>query len=159
MRHRLRSAICIAVVALAGIVVAGSGCGGQGEGQRCTSIMTGNAATDGTQECASGLICVSGNGNGNYPYDKCCPPPGTPATVLACGGNVDSGVNPSAGADAGFDVNTTTDAPSSSDGQSKDVKTEDAKTGDVVKDAQTDSQNDAADAADAATDDAADSAG
>jgi hypothetical protein len=149
VRHRLRSAICIAVVALAGIVVAGTGCAGQGEGDRCTCIgcPSGNASTDGTQECASGLTCYPYS---NFPtasglFDRCCIT-GLPQTnVQACvtGGTLIGGGNPTSGADASFDANAT-DARSTSDGTKEDVKTADVEKADVVNDGEIDSAKDGA---------------
>ncbi len=134
MRHRLCSAICIAVVALAGIMAGGSGCLGEGEGDRCTYAGYNNAnpSTNGTQECQSGLVCYSG---ATFPpssgtYDRCCP--ANPSQGKgACMTSAGFMTQPTSGADAGFDV-TAADVHSA-DGKTEDVESADVKGGDVEK--------------------------
>jgi len=140
VRHRLRSAICLAIVALAGILVVGTGCQGQGEGDRCTFFAGNNTAINGTQECASGLVCYRAfNTSVTGDYDRCCLPGLPPTTVQACTmGNLLGG-NPTAGADASFDA-TTTDA--ASDVKNADVKAGDVEKADVEKDGEIDSAAD-----------------
>jgi hypothetical protein len=158
VRHRLRSAVCIAVVALAGVVAVGSGCSNQGEGERCTAIGNagGNPATNGTQDCQDGLVCYTAfNIQATGDYDRCCPANLAQATVEACMmGNVTGG-NPTAGRDAAFVESGTdaADAKSMPDGKEEDVaekdvkaadaKTEDAEKSDAEKDADKDAETDA----------------
>jgi hypothetical protein len=121
VRHRLRSAICIAVVALAGIVAAGSGCSNQGEGERCEFFpgepgsINGSTPTNGSQDCQDGLVCMSPvNPEAVGNYDVCCPMDLSTATAEACkSGNVPGG-NPTAGRDAAF-VDSATDAKDDAD--------------------------------------------
>jgi len=87
----LSIAAAAALLALVATMPLGmTGCADQGEGQRCTFFMGGDAGENGTSECASGLLCV--------PYSDyftaattaagtlgvCCPPSGTMASVAVC---------------------------------------------------------------------------
>ncbi len=141
MRHRLRSAICIAVVGLAGMVAAGAGCSNQGEGERCTFFpngsesINGSTPTNGTQDCQDGLVCEQGT---NFPtatgtYDRCCPPDQANATVQACMTGSVVGGDQNAGRDASFEDSAADAAPDAKDEDAKkaDAKSEDAKTEDV----------------------------
>jgi hypothetical protein len=129
----LRSAICIAVVALAGIVAAGSGCSNQGEGERCTFFQNGSASvngsqpTNGTQDCQDGLVCMMAvNPNAVGTYDVCCPMDLSTATTEACmRGGVEGG-NPTAGRDATFE-DSADDAEEDADKKDADKKDADKK--------------------------------
>lgn len=157
MRHRLRSAICIAVVALAGVVAVGSGCSNQGEGERCTAIGDDpNPSTNGTQDCQDGLVCIPAiNVQATGNYDRCCPANLAQATVEACMMGSLAGGNPTDGRDAAFVESgaDAADAKSSRDGKDEDVaekdvkaadaKTEDAEKADGEKDADKDAEPDA----------------
>jgi hypothetical protein len=158
VRHRLRSAICIAVVALAGVIAVGSGCSNQWEGERCTAISNDpNPSTNGTQDCQDGLVCISAiNIQATGDYDRCCPANLASATVEACMMGTLAGGNPTDGRDAAFVESGTdaADAKSTPDGKEedatdKDVKAGDAKTEDAEK---ADAEKDAGKAADAETD-------
>jgi hypothetical protein len=159
VRHRLRSAICTAVVALAGVVAVGSGCSNQGEGERCTSIGNagGNTATNGTQDCQDGLVCYQAfNIQATGDYDRCCPANLAQATVEACMMGTLAGGNPTDGRDAAFVESgaDAADAKSTRDGKDEDVaekdvkaadaKTEDAEKADAEKDAEPDADKDSA---------------
>jgi hypothetical protein len=158
VRHRLRSAICIAVVALAGVVATGAGCSNQGEGERCTAIADdSNPATNGTQDCQDGLVCISAvniQATGNY--DRCCPATQAQATVEACMMGTLAGGNPTEGRDAAFVESgaDAADAKSTPDGKEEDATEKDAKAGDAkTEDAEkTDADKDAGKGADGETD-------
>jgi len=180
VRHRLETVLrrlpitaSAAILALAGSLplLAMSGCADQGEGERCTRFPAGDAGTNGSSECASGLICTAPNANvvtlttpGVGNVGVCCPPSGTPSSAAACtqttSGSTTGG--PPAG-DGGFD-GATTDA--AADGRSTDAgATGDAATApdaskDGGKDAAPDATTDATTGAttDAATDAPRDSA-
>jgi hypothetical protein len=99
VRHRLntrlrRLAVTLALAA-AGTMTFGAmgGCDNEGEGERCTFFMGGDAAVNGTSECSAGLICTTAyfsNPNivtgspGNGSLGVCCPPAGTASTAAAC---------------------------------------------------------------------------
>jgi hypothetical protein len=88
-----------------------SGCADEGEGERCTYFPGGDAGTNGSTECAAGLLCTPNNYytpattlTGVGTLGLCCPPPGTAASVTACEPQYSgsSTAGPPAG-DGGFD--------------------------------------------------------
>jgi hypothetical protein len=62
--------------ALWGMLAFGTGCGRQGEGERCDRL-------NGDEDCSSGLVCTDSQDLGTN-ADICCPADLSAATALAC---------------------------------------------------------------------------
>lgn len=128
----------VLVVACAVTFLGMGGCAGQGEGERCTFFGGGDAGENGTDECASGLLCVVTSyyatttaTPGVGTLGVCCPPSGSVATAAACqptvGGSTTGG-KPTG--DGGYDgplPDTGTDA------HAHDATTSDAAKSDAAK--------------------------
>jgi len=142
VRHRLNTAFRrLAVVALASLAFASastmSGCNNEGEGERCTFFMGGDAGENGTDECSSGLVCrvtdyyaTTTTTTGTGTLGVCCPPIGVASSALACmpavggsttgapptgDGGFDGGADTGADAKPAKDATTGTDANAASD--------------------------------------------
>jgi hypothetical protein len=90
---RSRLLLVLAVLPFAAIRLS-AGCTAQGEGQLC-SILN-NTVNGDSNDCATGLVCVT-KATQNMTYDVCCPPSGS--TDPACaGGDVVGGVGGGGGA-------------------------------------------------------------
>jgi hypothetical protein len=134
--YRFSRSVCVVLVALSGLAVGGSGCSAQGEGDRCTAFPGADPSINGNDECQDGLVCTPAFNTMDYPYDRCCPPVLSQATVPACepSGALDGG-NPTSGRDSSFDG--TVDAKDST----SDIKTSDTKS-DASKDGASDASPD-----------------
>jgi hypothetical protein len=144
-RTTVSSIFVTLLAAAAALAVGGTGCSAGGEGDRCTYFQSPYPSINGTDECQDGLLCTpysafsSNNINMTGEYDRCCPPMGVAATVVACqpGGNLGD-ASPSSGRDASFDVGSestsdvhATDAKSDADTSSPEDSSHDAPPSDA----------------------------
>jgi len=106
MTARRRRVPALLLLSASALLVAFAGCARQGEGDRCDS------ATNGNNDCASGLVCVPENQLQQTGVDRCCPPDGEQVNVSTCtrrgsigtggtGGTSTGGTGGTAGSDAG----------------------------------------------------------
>jgi hypothetical protein len=118
-----RQSLFFLVVALPYLAVKlTAGCGGQGEGQLCSTLNNGtNASTTNiSNDCASGLTCTPFNG-----YAACCPP--SNSTNPACQGSnlATNGLGGSGGFGGGGTGGTSSDDGGGADGSDGGTSSDD----------------------------------